>query len=123
MAKTLVMLRSIALPFTVVEWSFQTVPRPSSKDRTTASVETSSPKASPLDSKSGTDGPQNEFSECFSFALANGALGVFEVQGKKDPRLQVFIFSDIFDYTNIQQVGEMKVMNLIKIIHRNNITT
>ncbi|RAL41601.1 hypothetical protein DM860_013135 [Cuscuta australis] len=81
-------LRSIALPFMVVEWSFQTVPRPSSKDRTTASVETSSPKASPLDSKSGTDGPQNEFSECFSFALANGALGVFEVQGKKDPRLQ-----------------------------------
>ncbi|VFQ67396.1 unnamed protein product [Cuscuta campestris] len=83
MTKTPVMLRSLALPFTVVEWSLPTVPRPSSKDRTTASVETSSPKGSPLDSKSGTDEPQDEFSECFSFALANGALGVFEVQGRR----------------------------------------
>lgn len=43
-------LRSLALPFTVLEWSLPTVPRPSSKDHTAVSAETSSPKASPLDS-------------------------------------------------------------------------
>ncbi|CAH9136138.1 unnamed protein product [Cuscuta epithymum] len=83
MTKTPIMLRSLALPFTVVEWSLPTVPRPSSKDRTAVSVETSSPKASPLDSKSDPDGSQDELSECFSFALVNGALGVFEVHGRR----------------------------------------
>ncbi|XP_031097706.1 WD repeat-containing protein 11-like [Ipomoea triloba] len=83
MTKTPIMLRSLALPFTVLEWSLPTVPRPSSKDHTAVSAETSSPKASPLDSKSGTDGSQDEFSETFSFALVNGALGVFEVHGRR----------------------------------------
>ena len=29
------------------------------------------------------DGAQEEFSESFAFALANGALGVFEVHGRR----------------------------------------
>ncbi|XP_057507898.1 uncharacterized protein LOC130790857 isoform X2 [Actinidia eriantha] len=97
MIKTPIMLRSLALPFTVLEWTLPTVPRPvqtvpsgqwslSSKDRTaTAVAETSSPtKASSTDSKvTSSDGSQDEFSESFTFALVNGALGVFEVHGRR----------------------------------------
>lgn len=97
MTKSPIMLRSLALPFTVVEWTLPTVPRPgqnapsktamtSSKDLApTSSVGTSSPsQASSLDSKgSDTDGSQEEFSESFAFALVNGALGVFEVHGRR----------------------------------------
>ncbi|GFY99725.1 transducin family protein [Actinidia rufa] len=75
MIKTPIMLRSLALPFTVLEWTLPTVPRPvqtvpsrqwslSSKDRTaTAVAETSSPtKASSTDSKgTSSDGSQDEF--------------------------------------------------------------
>nr|GLL16899.1 WD repeat-containing protein 11 isoform X1 [Ipomoea trifida] len=101
-------LRSLALPFTVLEWSLPTVPRPSSKDHTAVSAETSSPKASPLDSmcatyagrailiaESGIDGSQDEFSETFSFALVNGALGVFEVHGR---RIRDFRYAYLLKY-------------------------
>lgn len=93
MTKTPIMLRSLALPFTVLEWTLPTVPRPPQnasakqsslfpKDHTSvASDGTSSPKAS-SDSKS-SDGSQDDTSESFAFALANGALGVFEVQGRR----------------------------------------
>ncbi|KAL3839811.1 hypothetical protein ACJIZ3_024402 [Penstemon smallii] len=96
MTKTPIMLRSLALPFTVLEWTLPTVPRPaqnktsttssySSKDRVgVPPAGTSSPtKASITDSKEGADGSQDEFSESFAFALVNGALGVFEVHGRR----------------------------------------
>ncbi|KAJ4839223.1 hypothetical protein Tsubulata_007753 [Turnera subulata] len=87
-------LRSLALPFTVLEWTLPTVPRPSqngpsrqlsmsSKDRApVASDDASTPKASSTESTS-TDASQDETTESFSFALVNGALGVFEVHGRR----------------------------------------
>ncbi|KAM7265985.1 hypothetical protein ACFE04_003668 [Oxalis oulophora] len=84
MTKNPIMLRSLALPFTVLEWTLPTVPRPGqtssqpsvSKDRSTA--------AALSESKAGSsDGSQEESSESFAFALGNGALGVFEVQGRR----------------------------------------
>ncbi|KAH6761586.1 Transducin family protein / WD-40 repeat family protein [Perilla frutescens var. hirtella] len=96
MTKTPIMLRSLALPFTVLEWTLPTVPKPPqnkpsrtssflSRDRGgTPPAETSSPpKVSSTDTKEGADGTQDEFSESFAFALVNGALGVFEVQGRR----------------------------------------
>lgn len=97
MTKTPIMLRSLALPFTVLEWTLPTVPRPvqngpsrqwslSSKDPTSvATAATSSEtKASSTDSKGpSSDGSQDESSESFAFALVNGALGVFEVHGRR----------------------------------------
>lgn len=97
MTKTPIMLRSLALPFTVVEWTLPTVPRPlqngpsrasSTLPKDTAAAQTagtSSPtNASSSESKgAGTDGSQEEFSESFAFALVNGALGVFEVHGRR----------------------------------------
>nr|GLL20426.1 WD repeat-containing protein 11-like [Ipomoea trifida] len=81
-------LRSLALPFTVLEWTLPTIPRPSSKEHSTMSDETPSPEtslpnASSKDTRAGTDGSQDEFSESFAFALVNGALGVFEVHGRR----------------------------------------
>ncbi|CDP10435.1 unnamed protein product [Coffea canephora] len=96
MTKTPIMLRSLALPFTVVEWTLPTVPRPtqngpsksssvSSKDQAAIlPAGTSSPKASSAESKGASaDGAEDEFSESFAFALVNGALGVFEVHGRR----------------------------------------
>ncbi|XP_059635123.1 uncharacterized protein LOC132277309 isoform X2 [Cornus florida] len=97
MTKTPIMLRSLALPFTVLEWTLPTVPRPvqtvpsrqspsSSKDHTPLAVSgTSSPTAaSSTDSKGvSSDGSQDDSSESFAFALVNGALGVFEVHGRR----------------------------------------
>ncbi|XP_027073005.2 uncharacterized protein [Coffea arabica] len=96
MTKTPIMLRSLALPFTVVEWTLPTVPRPtqngpsksssvSSKDQAAIlPAGTSSPMASSAESKGASaDGAQDEFSESFAFALVNGALGVFEVHGRR----------------------------------------
>ncbi|KAM7511522.1 hypothetical protein LguiB_010397 [Lonicera macranthoides] len=92
MTKTPIMLRSLALPFTVLEWTLPTVPRPLqngpsrqsllSKEGTAA--ETSSPtKASSTDSKVSSEGSHDDSSESFAFALVNGALGVFEVHGRR----------------------------------------
>uniref|UniRef100_A0A5B7AX15 Putative WD repeat-containing protein 11-like isoform X2 n=1 Tax=Davidia involucrata TaxID=16924 RepID=A0A5B7AX15_DAVIN len=97
MTKTPIMLRSLALPFTVLEWTLPTVPRPvqngpsrqsplSSRDHTPlAPSGTFSPtKASSTDSKGvSSDGSQDDSSESFAFALVNGALGVFEVHGRR----------------------------------------
>ncbi|KAJ8562303.1 hypothetical protein K7X08_011594 [Anisodus acutangulus] len=87
MTKTPIMLRSLALPFTVLEWTLPTVPRPLPKERPAVpSPETSSPTkeaAVAADARAGTDGSQDEFSESFFFALVNGALGVFEVHGRR----------------------------------------
>ncbi|PPD69792.1 hypothetical protein GOBAR_DD33332 [Gossypium barbadense] len=85
-------LRSLALPFTVMEWTLPTVPRPvqkgpsresslSHKDNKAVAPEvaTSPTIASSSDSKAGnSDNLQDEISESFAFALVNGALGVFE---------------------------------------------
>ncbi|XP_022749666.1 WD repeat-containing protein 11-like isoform X2 [Durio zibethinus] len=97
MAKYPIMLRSLALPFTVLEWTLPTVPRPvqngpsrqssfTSKDNAAVAPEeaASSTAASLSDSKAGSsDGLQDDTSESFAFALVNGALGVFEVHGRR----------------------------------------
>lgn len=98
MTKTPIMLRSLALPFTVLEWTLPTVPRPTqngpskqsivnSIDQTSVAASTgtsSPPEASSTGSKAdSSDGSQDDFSESFAFALVNGALGVFEVHGRR----------------------------------------
>ncbi|XP_057416472.1 uncharacterized protein LOC130711050 isoform X2 [Lotus japonicus] len=85
MTKNPIMLRSLALPFTVLEWTLPTVPHPSKRQPSGASDEASEPsKVSSSDSKSsGTEGSQDDTSESFAFALVNGALGVFEVHGRR----------------------------------------
>ncbi|XP_010533145.1 PREDICTED: WD repeat-containing protein 11 [Tarenaya hassleriana] len=94
MTKSPVMLRSLALPFTVIEWTLPTILCSvqtslsrqfsiSSKQKTDATPDGApSPKTS--DSKAvGADGYQDDASESFAFALVNGALGVFEVYGRR----------------------------------------
>ncbi|XP_027330478.1 WD repeat-containing protein 11 isoform X1 [Abrus precatorius] len=86
MTKNPIMLRSLALPFTVLEWTLPTVPRPSKDQTSGASDEASKPsKTSSLDSTEGssTEGSHDDTSESFAFALVNGALGVFEVHGRR----------------------------------------
>lgn len=85
MTKNPIMLRSLALPFTVLEWTLPTVPRPS-KDQTSGTSDEASKisKTSSSDSKgSSTEGSHDDTSESFAFALVNGALGVFEVYGRR----------------------------------------
>lgn len=99
MTKSPIMLRSLALPFTVLEWTLPTAPRlaqklPSrqssffSKDRN--EVASSVPASPTKDSTDSTDskatsseGSTDDISESFAFALVNGALGVFEVHGRR----------------------------------------
>ncbi|KAL4301978.1 hypothetical protein GQ457_10G003860 [Hibiscus cannabinus] len=97
MTKNPILLRSLALPFTVMEWTLPAVPRPLQKDPSRQSslshkdgkvvspvVEASSTMAASSDSKVGnSDNSQDETSESFAFALVNGALGVFEVHGRR----------------------------------------
>nr|GEW54065.1 WD repeat-containing protein 11-like [Tanacetum cinerariifolium] len=73
--------RSLALPFTVLEWTLPTVPRPTQ----TAASKKSDASMPPdeMASQADSNGAQEEFSESFAFALANGALGVFEVHGRR----------------------------------------
>ncbi|KAG2407955.1 uncharacterized protein HKW66_Vig0027770 [Vigna angularis] len=86
MTKNPLMLRSLALPFTVLEWTLPTVSRPS-KDQTSGTSDEASnlSKTSSSDSPEGssTEESQDDVSESFAFALVNGALGVFEVQGRR----------------------------------------
>ncbi|CAN0918250.1 WD repeat-containing protein 11 [Linum grandiflorum] len=100
MTKSPVMLRSLALPFTVLEWTLPTVPKPvQSGPSRQSSLNDSTPKASD-GTRAPSDGPptpkaslsestvssdtsQDEAAESFAFALVNGALGVFEVHGRK----------------------------------------
>ncbi|KAJ6296330.1 hypothetical protein OIU78_024221 [Salix suchowensis] len=96
MTKTPIMLRSLALPFTVLEWTLPTVPRPvqngpskqvlwSSKDQTPVAQDGASTAKEPAsESKAGiSDASQDDTAESFAFALVNGALGVFEVHGRR----------------------------------------
>ncbi|XP_019452543.1 PREDICTED: WD repeat-containing protein 11-like isoform X1 [Lupinus angustifolius] len=97
MTKNPIMLRSLALPFIVLEWTLPTVPRPAqnaaSKDSSLSSkgqisgasdeASTSSKILSSNAKGSSTEGSQEDTSESFAFALVNGALGVFEVQGRR----------------------------------------
>ncbi|KAI7739822.1 hypothetical protein M8C21_024287, partial [Ambrosia artemisiifolia] len=75
-------LRSLALPFTVLEWTLPAVPRTSQSEaskQTVVSSQDQTTDGSPTDS----DGGQEDFTESFAFALVNGALGVFEVHGRR----------------------------------------
>ncbi|GMI88606.1 hypothetical protein like AT3G33530 [Hibiscus trionum] len=97
MTKNPIMLRSLALPFTVLEWTLPTVPRPvqngptkqspfNPQANTATALEeaASSTTASSSDTKAGSsDGSHEDNSESFAFALVNGALGVFEVHGRR----------------------------------------
>ncbi|CAG7878529.1 unnamed protein product [Brassica rapa] len=81
MTKHPVMLRSLALPFTVVEWTLPAVPRPVQSGPSKQFQPSSEGVTASADSKS--DGSHEETVESFAFALVNGALGVFEVQGRR----------------------------------------
>ncbi|XP_050214710.1 uncharacterized protein LOC126665824 isoform X3 [Mercurialis annua] len=95
MTKSPIMLRSLALPFTVLEWTLPTVPRTvqngpsrqfswSSKDQQPAAPDGASPpKASASELTASSDASQDDVAESFAFALVNGALGVFEVHGRR----------------------------------------
>ncbi|KDP30267.1 hypothetical protein JCGZ_17049 [Jatropha curcas] len=96
MTKNPIMLRSLALPFTVLEWTLPTVPRTvqngpsrqfswSSKDQQPVTQDgASTPKTSSSESKeASSDASQDDTAESFAFALVNGALGVFEVCGRR----------------------------------------
>ncbi|KAK7330084.1 hypothetical protein VNO77_24270 [Canavalia gladiata] len=85
MTKNPIMLRSLALPFTVLEWTLPTVPRPSKDQTSEASDEASKLlNTSTSDSKGSIpEGSHDDTSESFAFALVNGALGVFEVHGRR----------------------------------------
>ncbi|KAJ4950939.1 hypothetical protein NE237_027771 [Protea cynaroides] len=96
MTKSPILLRSLALPFTVLEWTLPTAPRPvqngplrqssfSTKEYTTGASASASPAhASTSNAKTTTSvGSAEDTSESFAFALVNGALGVFEVYGRR----------------------------------------
>ncbi|XP_030473657.1 uncharacterized protein LOC115691215 [Syzygium oleosum] len=93
MTKNPIMLRSLALPFTVLEWTLPTVPRPSqlpkqspllSKDEGAVATDGISSPTTSSDSKASTpDASHDDTTESFAFALVNGALGVFEVHGRR----------------------------------------
>lgn len=77
MTKNPMMLRSLALPFTVLEWTLPAAPRPSQNASKQSS--TSKERSGEGTATESTD----ETSESFAFALVNGALGVFEVHGRR----------------------------------------
>ncbi|XP_076929183.1 uncharacterized protein LOC143593436 [Bidens hawaiensis] len=84
MTKTPIMLRSLALPFIVLEWTLPAVPRPnqsgpSKQPAASSQDQTADVAGAPTDS----NGAQEDFTESFAFALVNGALGVFEVHGRR----------------------------------------
>ncbi|KAI3781932.1 hypothetical protein L2E82_11960 [Cichorium intybus] len=85
MTKTPIMLRSLALPFTVLEWTLPTVPRPTHTGASKQSVPTSQDQTSVASEGATTDsnGAQEDFVETFSFGLVNGSCGVFEVHGRR----------------------------------------
>ncbi|CAE6012980.1 unnamed protein product [Arabidopsis arenosa] len=94
MTKSPVMLRSLALPFTVLEWTLPTIPSLAQKSLSkqpsmSSNQETNgtpddigTPKASDCKAVA-ADVLQDDASESFAFALVNGALGVFEVYGRR----------------------------------------
>ncbi|PUZ73984.1 hypothetical protein GQ55_1G029800 [Panicum hallii var. hallii] len=78
MTKNPMMLRSLALPFTVLEWTLPAAPRPGQN----ASSKQSSTSKERSSEASGAEN-SDETCESFAFALVNGALGVFEVHGRR----------------------------------------
>ncbi|ONK76641.1 uncharacterized protein A4U43_C03F30450 [Asparagus officinalis] len=93
MTKTPIMLRSLALPFTVLEWTLPSAPRPiqnaparqssfSSKEQSSGASSASN-SSSPDSKVTSSETTGDETSESFAFALVNGALGVFEVHGRR----------------------------------------
>ncbi|KAG5404864.1 hypothetical protein IGI04_010983 [Brassica rapa subsp. trilocularis] len=89
MTKSPVMIRSLTLPFTVLEWTLPTIPNSAekslSKQPSISSNQETIVSGTPKASEVGTaDGQlQDDTSESFAFALVNGALGVFEVYGRR----------------------------------------
>nr|BAD10373.1 putative WD repeat domain 11 [Oryza sativa Japonica Group]BAD10517.1 putative WD repeat domain 11 [Oryza sativa Japonica Group] len=78
MTKNPMMLRSLALPFTVLEWTLPSAPRPG-QNAASKQSSTSKERSAEATGAESTD----ETSESFAFALVNGALGVFEVHGRR----------------------------------------
>ncbi|CAL5060395.1 unnamed protein product [Urochloa decumbens] len=78
MTKNPMMLRSLALPFTVLEWTLPAAPRPG---QNASSKQTSTSKERSAEAPGAEN--SDETCESFSFALVNGALGVFEVHGRR----------------------------------------
>ncbi|KAK3155963.1 hypothetical protein QOZ80_2AG0101060 [Eleusine coracana subsp. coracana] len=78
MTKNPMMLRSLALPFTVLEWTLPAAPRPS-QNAASKQSSTSKERSAEVAGAESSD----ETSESFAFALVNGALGVFEVHGRR----------------------------------------
>ncbi|XP_062218149.1 uncharacterized protein LOC133918327 [Phragmites australis] len=78
MTKNPIMLRSLALPFTVLEWTLPAAPRPG-QNASSKQSSTSKERSSDVTGAESSD----ETSESFAFALVNGALGVFEVHGRR----------------------------------------
>lgn len=83
MTKTPIMLRSLALPFTVLEWTLPTVPRPGHGAASNQSVAQDLTSMAFDGASTDSSGAQEDFTESFAFALVNGALGVFEVHGRR----------------------------------------
>ncbi|OEL29402.1 hypothetical protein BAE44_0009580 [Dichanthelium oligosanthes] len=90
MTKNPMMLRSLALPFTVLEWTLPAAPRPGHN----ASSKQSSTSKEQSAEASGAEN-SDETCESFAFALVNGALGVFEVHGR---RIRDFRYVSICDF-------------------------
>uniref|UniRef100_A0A0E0CF84 Uncharacterized protein n=1 Tax=Oryza meridionalis TaxID=40149 RepID=A0A0E0CF84_9ORYZ len=83
MTKNPMMLRSLALPFTVLEWTLPSAPRPG-QNAASKQSSTSKERSAEATGAEGTD----ETSESFAFALVNGALGVFEVMGDRSGNIR-----------------------------------
>lgn len=93
------MLRSLALPFTVMEWALPPVPRSAAaaaasarkstllyRDRPTiasAVAAANAPLLSPTSPSTSDSLQESESAESFAFALVNGSLGVFEMRGRR----------------------------------------
>ncbi|BFI33782.1 hypothetical protein AXG93_59s1230 [Marchantia polymorpha subsp. ruderalis] len=106
MSKVPSMLRSLALPFTVMEWALPPAPRSSAAHKVSVSARkpslfystpptiastAASMNAVPAGAQPTGTGPtersagpaESESGESFAFALVNGSLGVFELRGKR----------------------------------------
>ncbi|KAI5069331.1 hypothetical protein GOP47_0015632 [Adiantum capillus-veneris] len=105
MTKNPQMLRSLALPFTVMEWALPPAPKVDTSLQTSSSWRTSlfykdrptiastiaaanAPSPAPTrvpepGSGKNTEAIQEDLTESFAFALVNGSLGVFEMHGRR----------------------------------------
>ncbi|XP_048608744.1 WD repeat-containing protein 11 isoform X2 [Brassica napus] len=91
MTKSPVMIRSLTLPFTVLEWTLPTIPNSAEKSLSKQpsissnqeTIVSGTPKASDFIVGTADGQLQDDTSESFAFALVNGALGVFEVYGRR----------------------------------------